>query len=134
MKKHNLGRTLVELLIVSVVALMLGLSMFGYKPVHSNAGTMPVGTLITSPILLNPVCIGTGCSNLSTSGTPATGQLAQFTDATHVQGASIPTITTGPPFLVPLISPLQHPATRWQRGFRRHTASSTTARATTWPA
>ena len=110
MKKHNLGRTLVELLIVSVVALMLGLSMFGYKPVHSNAGTMPAGTLIPSPILLNPVCIGTGCSsggsgNLSTSGTPATGQVAQFADATHVQGASTPTITGTPNlYSIPYVS------------------------------
>jgi hypothetical protein len=45
---------------------------------------------------------GGGGGNVSNSGTPTNGQLAQWTDATHIQGVAASTITAG---LAPLASP-----------------------------
>jgi hypothetical protein len=45
---------------------------------------------------------GSGGGNVSNVGTPTNGQLAQWTDATHIQGIAASTITTG---FAPLASP-----------------------------
>ena len=70
MKKFNLGRTLVEFLVIGIIATMLGLGAFGYKPVHSNAATLPAGTVLPVPLLLSPNIQGgtINASSINVSG------------------------------------------------------------------
>lgn len=80
---------------LTAIAALTGISVIYYRSAADTWSPITVGTGLsfTSGTL---ACTVTGGGNVSNVGTPTNGQLAQWTDATHIQGIAASTLGFAP--------------------------------------
>jgi len=80
---------------LTAIAALTGINVIYYRSAADTWAAITIGTgLSFSSGTLSATATGSG--NVSSSGTPTNGQLAQWTDATHIQGVTVASLGFAP--------------------------------------